>query len=53
MPKAAKKSGKKKPLMQEAGETASAAATETETREEGAETAVLTDVDTQAGGSGP
>ena len=56
MPKAIKKSGKKKPSRQEAGETTSARneihVPVMETREDGAETAVLTDVDTQAGGSG-
>ena len=55
MPKAVKKSGKKKPSRQEAGEMASAGndipVPVTETREDGAETAVLTDVETQAGGS--
>ena len=53
MPKAVKKLGKKKPSMQEVGETARTAVTETETREDRDETAVLTDGDTQAGGSGP
>ena len=55
MPKAAKKTGKasKKPSQPEVGDGAGAAVTDTETREDGTETAVLTDMDTQeAGGSG-
>ena len=54
MPQAVKKAGKagKKPSQQEVGDVVGAAVTDTETREDGTETAVLTDADTQEGGSG-